>query len=114
MTGLAGAPSGDGALGRLTQAEGALIAALDAGEVVGIEQAVRTFSDALTEVRAIGRWSASPETARAVRFALQLIDAAAARTNFLADQGQRRLDAVLRARGDAPRIGYGRTAQGYA
>jgi hypothetical protein len=102
------------AFAALTRAQESLIAALDGGRVEEIEASARALGASLATVRSIGAWQSTPEAHDMVRRALKLVDAAAIRTNFLADQAQRRLEMVMRARGDAPRIGYTRMAQGLA
>ncbi|SFS12846.1 hypothetical protein [Sphingomonas jatrophae] len=99
------------ALAGLARAQEQLVFALDSGRVEPIETATRALGEALAQVKRQGGLETTPEARDAVAGALGLVDAAAIRTNFLAEQARRRLDALMRARGAPPRIGYTRAAQ---
>lgn len=93
--------------------EKALIAALDADDVVAIERATGAFAEALERLRAIGGWRGDGAVPIRAGEAMALAEAARVRVAFLADATRRRLQriAIATGKGDHANV-YGR--HGYA
>lgn len=98
----------EAALLRVTNAQSALIAALDSCELEPLEAANARLADALAELQAEGAWRERAELRDALIRALKSCDAARARVNYLADANRRKLDRLVAiARGPATHA-YGR------
>ena len=80
------------ALDRLTAAQAAHIAALDAGDIDALEAATAALRLAVDEVRGVGGWRDRADLRPVLLDARKLTEAARARVNWLADANARRLD----------------------
>ncbi|MEP6786685.1 MAG: hypothetical protein ABI898_13250 [Sphingomonadales bacterium] len=80
-------------------AQGALIAALDAGDVCAIEAATRDLAAVIDSVRRSGGVRATGNTRARVDHALKQGDAARMRVNYLADRNRQRADRLTTRRG---------------
>ena len=98
-------------LDRLMAAQEALIASLDASDVLAIETAIDEFSDSLDGIRASGAWHATPETIAQLTRALSLCEAARIRVNYLTDLNRRRLCLLHQAAGADQRTAYDRNGR---
>jgi hypothetical protein len=99
------------ALVRLEQAHEGLIGALDGSDVEGIECKLEELRTAISEVRSMGGWRASPDLkARAMRIAA-LGEAARIRVNFLTDLTRQRLEMLSGVRGEALGTAYSQTGR---
>lgn len=78
-------------------AQAALIAALDAGDVIGIERATAALSRVLVAAKAGG--AVAGVTRPRVDHALKQSDAARTRVNYLADRTRQRIDRLAERRG---------------
>ena len=92
----------------LIAAERALIAALDADDVVVIERTTTAYANALRHLSGAGTCAAAPELRGRIAEALRLADTARARVNLLVDRTRQRLALLSRAAGREPGIGYRR------
>jgi len=99
------------ALDGLIAHEEALIAALDAGDLGGLEQAVHALRGALSNLVAVGGWHASPDLKIRLSQALRLAEAAGGRVNYLADDNRRRIDRLASVVGQPRAQAYGRTGR---
>lgn len=99
------------ALDGLIAFEEALIAALDAGDLGGLEQAVHGLRGALSDLAAVGGWHAHPELKIRLSQALRLAEAAGGRVNYLADDNRRRIDRFAAIAGQPRAQAYGRTGR---
>jgi hypothetical protein len=100
------------ALEALVHEQRALIAALDADDVAGIERHTATLQDAILRVRALGGTFSSGDARRLVEEAMTLADAARIRVNVLADMTGRRLVRLATATGKGEaHPTYGRTGR---
>ncbi len=86
------------AIERLIDCQGALISALDAGDVVAVEDATARVVRALEDIRAEGN-STSEDRPR-FDYALRQAEAARGRVNFLTDRVSQRLERLTHQRGD--------------
>ena len=100
----------DAAIEHLAAAQGALIDALDAGDLTLIEAASAAVSHAIAQVRSAGGWRPTPQLKDALHTALRTGEGARVRTNYLADHGRRRLQALDTIAGGA-RSAYGRAGR---
>ncbi len=87
----------DADIEQVIDAQAALIAALDAGDVAAIEQATASLSQLLSAMKSGGP-VVTVRTKR-VDHALKQTDAARTRVNFLADRTRQRLDRLAQRRG---------------
>jgi len=99
------------ALDRLTAAQAAHIAALDAGDIDALEAATFALRQAVEEVRGVGGWRDRDDLRPLLLDARKLTEAARARVNWLTDTNARRLDRFA-AKTNLPRAhAYGRTGR---
>lgn len=84
----------EAAFQRVTEAQSALIAALDSGELYALEAANADFAAALDDARGSGAWHDRPGFREELKRALAMAQAAGARLNLLADRNRRRLEQV--------------------
>ena len=96
------------ALQRLTDAQSALLAALDAGDVAAIEDANAMIREAVNVAHATGAWKARPELRADVLRTLQQADGARGRINVLLDQNRSRLDRLAALSGNPRTSAYRR------
>jgi hypothetical protein len=101
----------DAALDRLTAAQAAHVAALDAGDIDGLESATAALRQALDEVRGQGGWRARADLRPRLIEARKQAEAARARVNWLADANARRLDRLANATNLPRAQAYGRTGR---
>lgn len=85
------------AIERLIDCQGALISALDAGDVSAVEDATQRVVHALEAVRS--ETSATEDRPR-FDYALRQAEAARGRVNFLTDRVSQRLERLTHQRGD--------------
>jgi len=97
-------------LDRLAGAQTRLIAALDGGDVVEIEDASRALAAQVEELRAVAAWRATPELKHQVETALRTGESARVRIGYLADRSRRRLQTLLGLGGRAA-VSYGRNGR---
>lgn len=90
---------GDDQIEAVIAAQGALIAALDAGDVGAIEAATRNLSAVIDSVRRAATVHATSNTRARVDHALKQGDAARMRVNYLADRNRQRADRLTTQRG---------------
>jgi hypothetical protein len=101
----------EAALLRVTNAQSALIAALDSCELQALETANQELADALAALQAEGAWRERAELRDTLIHAIKSADAARARVNFLADANRRRLEHLVSlTRGQTPQA-YGRNGR---
>jgi hypothetical protein len=101
----------DGALQQLSDAQSALIAALDARDVDAIEAANAAIAVAVEEVRVVGGWNVRPGLREELIQILRNAEAARGHVNALADRNRRDLDKLI-SLGNAPRAAaYGRSGK---
>ena len=101
----------DGALQQLSDAQSALIAALDARDVDAIEAANAAIAVAVEEVRVVGGWNVRPALREELIQVLKSAEAARGHVNALADKNRRNLDKLI-SLGSAPRAAaYGRSGK---
>ncbi len=100
----------DRAIERLTEAQAALIAALDANDAAAIDAASSAVAQAVAQVRAVGGWRATPALRNALEHALRNSEGVRVRANYLADHGRRRLQA-LDVIGGGARARYSRSGR---
>jgi len=86
------------AIDRLIDCQGALISALDAGDVIAVEDATARVARALEDVRAESH--APSEDRPRFDYALRQAEAARGRVNFLTDRVSQRLERLTHQRGD--------------
>ncbi len=98
-------------LQRLEDCHHALIDALDAQDIDGLEEAIEAFRMALDDVRSRGAWREQPGVMDSVARIHALSEAARIRVNFLTDLNQQRIDALAAARGRENVVVYGRTGR---
>ncbi|MFC3714134.1 hypothetical protein ACFOMD_16300 [Sphingoaurantiacus capsulatus] len=98
-------------LQRLEDCHHALIDALDAQDIDGLEEAIEAFRMALDDVRAKGAWHGQAGVLDSVARIHALSEAARIRVNFLTDLNQQRIDALAAARGRENVVVYGRTGR---
>jgi hypothetical protein len=98
-------------LQRLEACHHALIDALDAQDVDGLESSIEAFRSALDDVRAQGAWRDQPGVIESITRIHSLSEAARIRVNFLTDLNQQRIDALAAARGRDNVVVYGRTGR---
>ena len=101
----------EAALAKLTAAQAAHIAALDAGDLDLLESATATLRQALDEVRAVGGWRVRADLRPQILTARKQADAARARINWLADVNARHLDRLANATSLPRAQAYGRTGR---
>ena len=89
----------DHALNALIAAETAIIAALDADDIVAIEAALPILGEAVSGLKAHRSWQPTPGLLDRLRTALTLADGARVRLRYLADRKQRQLDLLATAAG---------------
>jgi hypothetical protein len=96
------------ALQRLTEAQSALVAAIDAGDVAAIEDANVMIREAVNVAHATGTWKARADLRADILDALNQADAARGRLNTLLDQNRRRLDRLAALAGSPHTPAYRR------
>jgi adenylosuccinate synthase len=89
------------ALERLEAAHEELIGALDGDDVETIESKLEELRTAISEVRSMGGWRASPDLKTRAKRISQLGEAARIRVNFLTDLTRQRLELLSAVRGEA-------------
>jgi len=89
----------DAAVERLIGSSEALIAALDAHDVVAIEAALPAFGESVQALKSTGGWQRSPRLPARVAEALKLAEAARVRVRYLADRTRQRIDMLAVAAG---------------
>ena len=94
----------DRALQQLSDAQTALIAALDAHDIDAIDAANAAVASAVEAVRAAGGWRDRP----GLRQDLKCAEAARGRINGLADINRRKLDKLISLAGAPRAVAYGR------
>ena len=101
-----------GAVNGIIASSEALIAALDAHDIVAIETSLKAFGDSVATIRSVGNWERSPELSARLSEALRLADAARTRVRYLADSNRQQLDMLAMAAGrfDHTPVTYGRSA----
>ena len=101
----------DSALQQLSDAQSALIAALDARDVDAIEAANAAIAVAVEEVRVVGGWNVRPDLREELIQVLKSAETARGHINALADKNRRNLDKLI-SLGSAPRAAaYGRSGK---
>lgn len=99
------------ALQQLSDAQAALIAALDARDVDAIDAANAAVAIAVEEVRVVGGWNTHPGMREELIEVLKSAEAARGHINALADKNRRNLDKLI-SLGTAPRAtAYGRSGK---
>jgi len=99
------------ALQQLSDAQSALIAALDARDADAIEAANAAVAVAVEEVRVVGGWNEAPGLREELIQVLRNAEAARGHVNALADRNRRNLDKLI-SLGNAPRAtAYGRSGK---
>lgn len=89
----------DTVLDALIAAETAIIAALDADDIVAIEAALPLLGASVGDLRTDGVWRKTPAMIERVRQAFDLTEAARVRIRYLADRNRRRIDLLATAAG---------------
>lgn len=100
----------EGALQQLSDAQAALIAALDAHDVDAIETANAAVAVAVEDVRTAG-WQDRPGVRDELIKVLKRAEAARGRVNVLADQNHRNLDKLISLAGAPRAAAYGRSGK---
>ena len=95
-------------LARLEMLHEALIDALDANDLTGIEQASRELEATLAQLQGFDSWLADPELKHAAERIGRLADAAMMRVNVLNDHAKRRAAALAAVRGQPMQATYTR------
>jgi hypothetical protein len=87
------------ALDALIAAETAIIAALDADDIVAIEAALPILGQSVAHLRTQRSWEPTPAILDRLRNAIALTESARVRIRYLADRKQRQLDLLATAAG---------------
>lgn len=99
------------ALARLTEAQAALRAALEAHDIDALESATLGLNAAVLDMRATGAWRDRPDLRDDLIHALKTAEAVRGHINALSDRNRRQLDRLIALAG-APRAqAYGRTGR---
>lgn len=93
-------------LDRLASAHEALIRALDANDLAGIEGATAALAEAVDAAKAIGVGQQAPGLKDRLSSLAVLAQAAQVRVNFLTDGVRRRTDMLAAMAGRAPTLTY--------
>ena len=101
----------DSALQQLSDAQAALMAALDAHDVDAIDAANAAVGVAVEEVRVVGGWRERPGLREDLIQILRSAEAARGHVNALADQNRRSLDKLISLAGTPRATAYGRNGQ---
>jgi hypothetical protein len=102
----------DSALQQLSDAQTALIAALDAKDIDAIDAANAAVAVAVEEVRVVGGWRERPGLRDDLIQVLKSAEAARGHINALADQNRRNLDKLISLGGTVTRAtAYGRSGK---
>jgi hypothetical protein len=101
----------DGALQQLSDAQAALIAALDAHDVDAIDAANAAVAVAVEEVRVVGGWNTRPGLRDDLIQILKGAEAARGHINALTDQNRRSLDKLISLAGPPRATSYGRSGK---
>jgi len=102
----------DSALQQLSDAQTALIAALDAKDIDAIDAANAAVAVAVEEVRVVGGWRERPGLRDDLIQVLKSVEAARGHINALADQNRRNLDKLISLGGTVTRAtAYGRSGK---
>ncbi|MDO6416560.1 hypothetical protein Q4F19_19410 [Sphingomonas sp. BIUV-7] len=99
------------ALEGLMEREEALVAALDANDVGGIERATSAIGQTLTAIVATAGWHESHALGERVTQALRLAEAAGGRIHYLADANRRRIDRLVSLAGQPRAEAYARSGR---
>lgn len=99
------------ALQQLSDAQAALMTALDAHDIDAIDAANAAVAVAVEEVRVVGGWNARPGLREDLIRVLKSAEAARGHINALADKNRRNLDKLI-SLGSTPRAtSYGRSGK---
>ena len=101
----------DAALQQLSDAQGALIAALDAQDIEAIDSANAALAQAVQSVRAVGGWHERAGLREEIALILRTADAARGRVNMMADRNRRNLDKLISLVGAPRASSYGRSGR---
>lgn len=101
----------EAALEGLIERETALIAALDAGDIEGIERATHQMAGAVAAVASAGGWRESGHLRDRLIHALRLAEAAGGRINYLADDTRRRMELLHTLAGRPSAMAYARSGR---
>jgi len=101
----------DSALQQLSDAQTALIAALDAKDIDAIDAANAAVAVAVEEVRVVGGWRERPGLRDDLIQILKSAEAARGHINTLADQNRRNLDKLVSLGGTQRATAYGRSGK---
>lgn len=101
----------DSALQQLSDAQAALIAALDAHDIDAIDAANAAVAVAVEEVRVVGGWRDRPGLRSDLIEILKNAEAARGHVNALADKNRRSLDKLISLAGPPRSSAYGRNGQ---
>jgi hypothetical protein len=96
------------ALEQIEALHGALITALDANDLGGIERSSRGLDEALAAAKGRDVWPADPELKLAAERVGRLAQAAMMRVNILNDQARRRSEALAAVLGRPAPVTYSR------
>ena len=98
-------------LQQLSDAQAALIAALDAHDIDAIDSANAAVAVAVDEVRVVGGWRERPGLRDDLIQILKSAEAARGHVNALADQNRRSLDKLISLAGPPRATSYGRSGK---
>ena len=98
-------------LQQLSDAQAALIAALDAHDIDAIDSANAAVAVAVDEVRVVGGWRERPGLRDDLIQILKSAEAARGHVNALADQNRRSLDKLISLAGPPRATAYGRSGK---
>jgi hypothetical protein len=98
----------DRALQQLSDAQTALIAALDAHDIDAIEAANAAVAGAVEQMRMVDAWRYRPNLRDDLVQDLKCAEAARGRINGLADINRRKLDKLISLAGAPRAVAYGR------
>jgi signal transduction histidine kinase len=98
----------EAALQQLSDAQAALIAALDNHDIEAIDAANVALTAAIEQVRSAGSWHDRPSLRDDLVQLLKTAEAARGRINALSDQNRRDLDKLISLAGTPRAVAYGR------
>jgi hypothetical protein len=101
----------DSALQQLSDAQAALMAALDAHDIDAINAANAAVAVAVEEVRVVGGWRERPSLREDLIQLLKSAETARGHVNALADQNRRSLDKLISLAGAPRATAYGRSGK---
>ena len=101
----------EAALQQLSDAQAALIAALNARDLTGIEAANAAIAGAVENVRKVDGWRDRPGLREDLIQILRNAEAARGQVNALADQNRRSLDKLISLAGPPRAVAYGRSGK---